>query len=50
MVRDRVKMLFPSTSNTINKCLPKAFNFVNTVTPCRKKAKTCEKTFTKIVT
>ena len=27
---DRVKMLLPSVSNTICKCLQKTFNFVNT--------------------
>ena len=46
---DIVKMLFPSISNTVNKCLPKKVNFVNIVTPCRKKAKACENTFTKTV-
>ena len=41
MVGDILKMLLPSYQKT--------FNFVNTDTPCRKKAKACEKTFTKTV-
>ena len=42
-------MLLPSISNTIYKCLPKTFNFINTDKLCRKKAKACENTFTSYV-
>ena len=45
----KVKMLLPSFSNTIYKCLPKTSNFVNTDKPCRKNAKACEKTFSSYV-
>ena len=44
-----IVLLYPSISNTINKCLPKTFNFLNPDTPCCKKAKACEKIFTKTV-
>ena len=50
MVGDMVKMVLPSIANTVNKYLPKTIQLVNTDTPCRKKAKACEKTFTKTVT
>ena len=43
MAGDRVKMLLPSISNTICKCLSKTFNFVNTDKSCCKKANPCEK-------
>ena len=39
------KMLLHFISNTIYKCLPKKFNFVNTYKPCLKKAEASEKTF-----
>ena len=39
-------MIFPSISNTINKCVLKNIYFANTDKSCRKKAKACEKTFT----
>ena len=41
-------MLLPSISNTVNKCLPKTFNFGNPFKPCRK-SKACKKTFTSYV-
>ena len=41
VVGDRVKMLLLFVSNTIKKCLPKKFIFINTDTPCHKKAKAC---------
>ena len=36
-------MLLPSVSDTITNVYQKTFNFVNTDTPCRKKAEACEK-------
>ena len=41
-------MLLFTISNTINKCLPKTFNFGNPFKPCRK-SKACKKTFTSYV-